>query len=276
MSWRLNSAENCFVLSIEAETAIFCVAVCCDVEIELLASANQMAIMSFSPPDVQNGFPILASFRCQESTNRLEIQFRAKEGNPGCITCFTVPKMNPKMALMGFHKILPLCLHERAIDQEDSKEGSRLIIAGDFTSEEICLWFSSALPNFPRQWPTDGGLSYCNAQTGNKIWIILNKDLLSIWSQDISSLDILREILVKESLARNIKFKVEFKPDFKNIEGILRSLWEKVEFVRALEEKTLLSKALREIQQVESNKYFRQACSRKRIVKELMKNSMPF
>eukprot|EP00976_Prorocentrum_cordatum_P047141 951987-Prorocentrum_minimum.AAC.3 len=56
-----------------------------DVPVELLETPSNMAIMSVSPPSPENGNFCLATYRCQETSNRIEIKMRAVEGHFGTV-----------------------------------------------------------------------------------------------------------------------------------------------------------------------------------------------
>eukprot|EP00882_Tetradesmus_deserticola_P033973 GHRQ01038857.1.p1 GENE.GHRQ01038857.1~~GHRQ01038857.1.p1 ORF type:complete len:302 (-),score=65.21 GHRQ01038857.1:103-921(-) len=50
--------------------------------------------------------------RCQESTNRLSIKFKAREGNPGKVTAYIIPAMPPKTCSVIEVQLPPLCMHQ--------------------------------------------------------------------------------------------------------------------------------------------------------------------
>ena len=232
---------------IEMETPIFCIALCCDVPIELLSSANSVAILSNTPSNRKSEFPLLATFRCQECANRLDIRFRAKEGTPGTITCFVLPKSNSKTAVAVQHRILPLCLHEpgQRLEQESC---SVLQIRGDWTPEEFCLYFGAALPNFPRQWSNQETLFFKNSVSGSTICIARKEEHIEISSQDICTLDILREAVVQQANKRNRELRSELIPDMGGLKEMLERLWREVESTRTLDERAAIGSALLEIQ----------------------------
>ena len=248
---RLDASQNCFVLTIESEKPIFCIGVCCDVEIELMSPINSVAIMSVSPPDAEHGYPVLATFRCQESANRLDVRFRACEGRPGCMTCFVLPKTSTKLAVLLRHRILPLCLHE-CIPEASPEKGSLMRIRGEFTDEELCLWLAAALPDFPKRWQSDGLLLFRNTQS-NQIMRFGKLEngaaAAEIECPDICALNVLRETLLHEASKRNHTLNVELKIDVDGVRHSLECLWSEIETFRDIDARASLGKALAEIQQ---------------------------
>ena len=247
---RLDASQKCFVLTIESEKPIFCIGVCCDVEIELMSPINSVAILSLSPPDEVHGYPVLATFRCQESANRLDVRFRAHEGRPGCMTCFVLPKISAKLAVSLRHPILPLCLHECA-PEASLEKGSLMKIHGGFSDEELCLWLAAALPDFPKRWQSDGLLFFRDTQS-NQIMSFRKLDnggAAEIECQDICALNILRETLLHEASKRNYTLNVELKIDVEGVSQSLERLWSEIETFRNIDARASLGKALAEIQQ---------------------------
>lgn len=67
---KLEPEEACYVLNIEAGMPIFAVGIQSSISLQLLDVASNVAIMSRSPPDEENGNLTLATYRCQVSMTR--------------------------------------------------------------------------------------------------------------------------------------------------------------------------------------------------------------
>eukprot|EP00210_Caulerpa_lentillifera_P004879 g4656.t1 len=261
-SCRYQATENCFVLTLEVERPLFCVAFCCDVQIELLEAQNSVAILSQSQwITAHQEYPVSAVYRCQDSANKLDIRFRCQEGNQGTITCFLIPKLSTKFAMQISHQILPLCLHERVLesDSETNLDSTNILtLKGDHRMEEICLLFSSALPDFPKQWPDDqeSSLYYHNRHSGNHMEIKQRNQEVFVYCNDIIALEILKNKLIHESDARNQCIKVDTQVNITSVERSLKDLWIELSQCRLLNEKAKTAQALMEIAEQEDELSF--------------------
>jgi hypothetical protein len=107
------------------------------VPLQLLDAAASVAILSRCPPDPAVGSATLATYRCQDSTSRLAIKFRAREGQPGSLRAFPIPAVPPKTCRVVEHALRPLCLHERLTTAQgrallqDGRPASQMSITGE-------------------------------------------------------------------------------------------------------------------------------------------------
>lgn len=62
---------------------------------------------------LQNGNELLATYRCQDNTNRLEIKIRTVEGQHGTLNAYVIPKVQPKSCQKAIFQVKPLSLHEK-------------------------------------------------------------------------------------------------------------------------------------------------------------------
>ena len=61
----------------------------------------------------QSGNVLLATYRCQANTTRLEIKIRTIEGQYGTLLAYVTPRLQPKCCQVQEYKIKPLSLHMR-------------------------------------------------------------------------------------------------------------------------------------------------------------------
>ena len=61
----------------------------------------------------QSGNILLATYRCQANTTRLEIKIRTIEGQYGTLLAYVTPRLQPKCCQVQEYKIKPLSLHMR-------------------------------------------------------------------------------------------------------------------------------------------------------------------
>ena len=62
---------------------------------------------------LQSGNVLLATYRCQANTTRLEIKIRTIEGQYGTLLAYVTPRLQPKCCQVQEYKIKPLSLHMR-------------------------------------------------------------------------------------------------------------------------------------------------------------------
>ena len=65
-----------------------------------------------SPP--QTGNFLLATYRCQANTTRLEVKIRTIEGQYGRLQAYVTPRLQPKCCQVREYEVKPLSLHMRA------------------------------------------------------------------------------------------------------------------------------------------------------------------
>ncbi|OZC06562.1 hypothetical protein X798_06443, partial [Onchocerca flexuosa] len=95
--FKLDKEAMCYTLIIELMIPIDFVILQSDVVIELLDVEKNSAIISITSPDGKSRNALLASYRCQASTTRIEIKIRSLEGQHGNLQAYICPKIHPKM-----------------------------------------------------------------------------------------------------------------------------------------------------------------------------------
>ena len=119
----------------------------CDVPIELLDADSNAAIVSRTPSE---GAGLLATYRCQEPVNRLEMCVRTSEGRYGNLQAYVWPRIQPKMCRAATYPIKPLSLHTRLqAAPEALPELNSLTISGSFSLAEVHSWVVAVLPEVP-------------------------------------------------------------------------------------------------------------------------------
>ena len=92
----LNQTDASYILSIECQTAIDNVLLHSDVPVDLLDVEKNSAVVSYSACKPEEGNFLLATYRCQANTTRLEIKIRTIEGQYGTLTAYVTPRLQPK------------------------------------------------------------------------------------------------------------------------------------------------------------------------------------
>ena len=62
---------------------------------------------------LQQGNFLLATYRCQANTTRLELKIRSIEGQFGTLQAYVTPRVQPKTCQVRQYHIKPLSLHQR-------------------------------------------------------------------------------------------------------------------------------------------------------------------
>lgn len=62
---------------------------------------------------IQNGNCLLATYRCQASTTRLDLKIRTVEGQYGTLQVYVTPRTQPRICQVKQFAIKPLSLHLR-------------------------------------------------------------------------------------------------------------------------------------------------------------------
>lgn len=61
----------------------------------------------------QEGNFLLATYRCQANTTRLELKVRSIEGQYGTLQAYITPRVQPKTCIVKQYQVKPLSLHQR-------------------------------------------------------------------------------------------------------------------------------------------------------------------
>ena len=95
-SMTLNQTDASYMLSLECQTAIDNVLLQSDVPVDLLDVEKNSAVVSYSSCSPEEGNFLLATYRCQANTTRLEIKIRTIEGQYGTLAAYVTPRLQPK------------------------------------------------------------------------------------------------------------------------------------------------------------------------------------
>ena len=133
---------------------------------------SYLAVVSF-----QSGNALLATYRCQANTTRLEIKIRTIEGQYGMLQAYVTPRLQPKccqvvstMALGNMfyllhipsvpttqvqrYQIKPLSLHMRTHKFDETRPANTLRLKGQFSLAEMHTWVGFCLPEVPEKPPS--------------------------------------------------------------------------------------------------------------------------
>eukprot|EP00803_Ostreobium_quekettii_P008434 evm.model.scf_181EXC.4 EVM.evm.TU.scf_181EXC.4 scf_181EXC:15301-18457(+) len=246
---RIDLEDAAHVLTVEVGASLFAVAVQCDVDIELLDTDSNIAILSRSTPSRQSGDKVLATYRCQEATHRLEIKFRAQEGKAGKLQLIVLPNVTPKTAQIIEHRIKPLCLHERLPQEpQDKVPMSEVTVSGQFSLSEFHTWLDACLSDVPPRLVDDSvTLHFRSAVTGTTLTCQYRAKEARLRSDSVTALAIAREGIMQEATAHNQRVTLKSTLDDKSVERCLHVMWPKFVQCRDFDRKLRMLEALEEL-----------------------------
>ncbi|GMH36136.1 hypothetical protein BSKO_04004 [Bryopsis sp. KO-2023] len=248
---RLDAEDGSCVVTIEAGTSIFAVALQCNIPLELLETETNIAIRSITETGPKDPNQLLATYRCQDNTSRVEIRFKAKEGKAGELQMLILPNVVPRICQTKVHKIKPLCLH-RKLPAEPTDLSSRpmgeVTLSGDFTLAEVHSWLGECLPDSPSRLTEEQvTVWYENTISRSVLMCQYRAKETKFRSDSVSALAILREFITLEATKHNQRISMGFNPHLESMEYNLQLLWPKLEFFRSLERQVSLIDALQEL-----------------------------
>ena len=125
-SFVLDLDDACHIITVEIESPIDCVIVQSTAAVELVDIESNVAIVSQTKIDEATSLQtkMLATFRCQEPTRRMQIKLRTTEGIYGELVTYVVSALSPKTCQSIKHQLKALSLHTRIQDslQRDDAE----------------------------------------------------------------------------------------------------------------------------------------------------------
>ncbi|CAL1685480.1 unnamed protein product [Lasius platythorax] len=211
----LHKEDASYSLSVELDASIDNILIQSDTPIDLLETENNSAVVSLSACNpIDNNF-VLATYRCQINTNRLEMRFRSIEGQPGTLQIYVTSQVQPKRCRKILIPIYALSLHVRQHEDDDTAQSNgpfnELKLNGNFTIAEMHAWLSLILPDVPERphiHEGEAALVYISSFIGTVLKCKYKKGSALFLGENISSIIILRDILTKEATKRKIKLDV--------------------------------------------------------------------
>ncbi|XP_055081065.1 Bardet-Biedl syndrome 7 protein isoform X1 [Periophthalmus magnuspinnatus] len=249
-----------YSLTLEVQTAIDNLLLQSDVPIDLLDVDKNSAVVSFSECDSEqhNGNFLLATYRCQANTTRLELKVRSIEGQYGTLQAYITPRLQPKTCQVRQYQIKPLSLHQRIHSIDQDRPMNRLSLVGQFSFAEIHSWVVFCLPEVPEKTPAGESITFYfhNTFLGTQLEATYCKGEGHFKSDNISTISILSDVLSKEATKRKINLNISYEINDESVSHTLRMIHPKLEYQLLLARKVQLIDALKELQVHEGNADF--------------------
>ncbi|XP_046876152.1 Bardet-Biedl syndrome 7 protein [Hypomesus transpacificus] len=249
-----------YSLTLEMQTAIDNLLLQSDVPIDLLDVDKNSAVVSFSECDSEqpNGNFLLATYRCQANTTRLELKVRSIEGQYGTLQTYITPRLQPKSCQVRQYQIKPLSLHQRTHSMDQDRPMNTLTLAGQFSFAEIHSWVVFCLPEVPEKTPAGENITFFfqNTFLGTQLEATYSKGEGHFKSDNISTISIMKDVLSKEATKRKINLNISYDVNEESVNHTLRMIHPKLEYQLLLAKKVQLIDALKELQVHEGNADF--------------------
>ncbi|XP_062380386.1 Bardet-Biedl syndrome 7 protein [Sardina pilchardus] len=249
-----------YSLTLEVQTAIDNLLLQSDVPIDLLDVDKNSAVVSFSECDSEqpNGNFLLATYRCQANTTRLELKVRSIEGQYGTLQAYITPRLQPKTCQVRQYLIKPLSLHQRTHSIDQDRPVNTLSLVGQFSFAEIHSWVVFCLPEVPEKTPAGDNITFYfqNTFLGTQLEATYCKGEAHFKSDNISTISILKDVLSKEATKRKINLNTSYDINEDSVSHTLKMIHPKLEYQLLLAKKVQLIEALKELQVHEGNADF--------------------
>eukprot|EP00455_Lapot_gusevi_P042479 TRINITY_DN5044_c0_g1_i10.p1 TRINITY_DN5044_c0_g1~~TRINITY_DN5044_c0_g1_i10.p1 ORF type:complete len:516 (-),score=135.30 TRINITY_DN5044_c0_g1_i10:44-1498(-) len=256
-SLRLLAEEACYLVTLEIQHPIDVVVLHSNVDVMLLDHTSNLAIVSKSPADPRNGHELLATYRCQETTNRVDFKFRTLEGRLGELNAYVVPKLPPKTCQKATFQIKPLSLHEKVNEMKIDRAMSTLRISGEFSLNEIHQWVCACLPEVPPRLSVDEASFTFRSTFLDTFLICQYSGGQGIFRSDnVSTISIMKEIISREATSRKTVINIALEISDDSINSFLQTLRPKLDVHFSLARKQSLIEPLKEIQMAEGDVSF--------------------
>ncbi|XP_031571614.1 Bardet-Biedl syndrome 7 protein-like [Actinia tenebrosa] len=254
----LNRDDASYTLSIEVQIPIDNVLLQSDVPIDLLDVDKNSAVVSYSACDVENGNYLLATYRCQANTTRLELKIRSIEGQFGTLQAYITPRIQPKTCQVRQYPIKPLSLHQRTHVFNEDKPMNSLKLTGQFSLAEVHSWVCFCLPEVPERTPAGDQVTFHFLSTflDTQLDCTYRKGEAVFRSDNISTISILKDVLTKEATKRKINLNISYDLSEESVVHTLNLIHPKLEYQLLLAKKVQLIDALKELQVHENDLSF--------------------
>ncbi|ETW03015.1 hypothetical protein H310_05450 [Aphanomyces invadans] len=254
----LNPENQTYDIGVEIPVPIACVSLHSTVPLDLLDTAKNQAILCRSPADPANHTHVLATYRCQELTNRLEFRIRTLEGQYGEVELTVLAETVPKSAQCVKIVVKPLSLHHRVnvVDSKDVDEAvmNSLYFTGAFSLVQVHEWVAFCLPDVPvRMQDDEGKLYFRNAFVGNVLVCEYRKGEARFLSSSVSTIAILKEVITKEATIRKVTLNMTFDIKNESTPAVLALLRPKLDEKQMLASQVKIIEGIKELQMHEAD-----------------------
>ena len=257
-NFMLSHDDSSYVLSIEVQMPIDTILLQSDVPVDLLDVEKNSAVVSYSTCDQESGNFLLATYRCQANTTRLELKIRTIEGQYGHLQAYITPRLQPKTCQLRRYQIKPLSLHQRSHSFDNSRPHNTLRLSGSFSLAEIHSWICYSLPDAPQRTPVEDNVTFHFTSTflDTQLEAKYSKGEAIFRSDNISTISILKDVVTKEATKRKINLSINCDLNEESIPNVLYRIHPKLEYQLLLAKRVQLIDGLKELVTYEGDNTF--------------------
>ncbi|XP_058065445.1 Bardet-Biedl syndrome 7 protein homolog [Anopheles bellator] len=248
-SFVLSKSDATYLLSLEIPTPIEHVLLQCDTPINLLDVEKNSAVVSFSECDKLSGNSLLASYRCQMNTNRIDLKIRTIEGQTGTLQVYITPNLQPKCCQLKRYPIKPLSLHvilHNVTDEMLARPMNVLTLKGPFSQAEVHNWMVNSIPELPEKRHETGKVRFTfqHVFIGTLLVCEYGKGDATFRSDNISTISILKDFITKEATKKRIKLEISSTINESTIPSLIKLIEPKIVHYNKLTKDFQLAQAL--------------------------------
>jgi len=209
---------------------------------------------------------MIATYRCQEPTNRVQIWMRTTEGRYGALQAYVWPRISPKTCRAKTFQIQPLSLHTREQSRPPvaAPEGEPCLpkmnvlrITGAFTLAEVHSWVVATLPEVPQRLQEgEASFTFRNTFLDTLLLADYRKGEATFQSDSLTTLAIVKEVVTKEATARKVQIQINVETDESTVTSFLRKIDPLLTYQLSLANKVKLIETLKEVKMQESDTSF--------------------
>eukprot|EP00297_Palpitomonas_bilix_P004133 CAMPEP_0113915080 /NCGR_PEP_ID=MMETSP0780_2-20120614/30956_1 /TAXON_ID=652834 /ORGANISM="Palpitomonas bilix" /LENGTH=744 /DNA_ID=CAMNT_0000913455 /DNA_START=35 /DNA_END=2269 /DNA_ORIENTATION=+ /assembly_acc=CAM_ASM_000599 len=259
-SIRLIPEEAAYAITIEIENALDSIVLQSDVQLNLLDVDDNLAIVCKSDVDARQDktSKVLATYRCQDSVNRIQVKLRTFEGKQGNIKVYVIPRASPKTSQLLVFPIKPLSLHERVYNLAANTPMNTLKFTGKFSLLDVHSWLSMALPDVPAKTGDADTLQMCFQSTflSTVVLTTSRKGEVSVKSDSVSSIAMVKEVITREAVNRKVQLNLSVDVNNDSIEHVLNLVRDRLTPLFQLSQRKKALDALSEIKMQEEDLSF--------------------
>ncbi|PAA84302.1 hypothetical protein BOX15_Mlig025986g1 [Macrostomum lignano] len=254
----LTPVDAAYTLTIECQAPIDNLLLQSDVPVDIMDTEKNSAVVSLSAVNPDEGNHLLATYRCQANTTRLEIKVRTIEGHYGTLMAYVTPRLQPKVCQLLAYHIKPLSLHRRAHELDESRPLNSLTLTGAFSLAEIHHWVAFLVGEVPEKAPADeaGWLVFENTFLGTQFEARYKKGEAVFRSDNLSTISIIKECLSKEATKRKIALQIGYEVNDQSVSHTIRLIAPKLKSLLHLAKRVTLIEPLRELMLSEQSAEF--------------------
>ncbi|KAL4003252.1 hypothetical protein ACH3XW_6820 [Acanthocheilonema viteae] len=247
--FKLDKEAICHSLIIELMIPIDFILLQSDITIELLDVERNAAIISITPSDETSKNALLATYRCQANTTRIEIKIRSSEGQYGYLQAYICPKIYPKTCQVRNYEIKPLSLYQHVHQFDSSRPMNVLKLTGNFSIAEAHHWLNLLVSEIPDRTPPQDSITYnfSSILIDTQMQATYSRGSAVFYSDNISTIAIIHDVLSKEVTKRQVRVDIQYDLNEQSVLHVLQLLHPKLDHHASLTKKLELCRALKEL-----------------------------